>query len=233
MTKMDTKLVANHEICTCGHCRCGHTAGYKGCEQCGCIRYTWCDAAPLLKKHNPNERFPTDQDITQLIRGDSIMSNREPKEETMNGQTSSSVAEAATNSNSKWTPEPWELMLSTSRDELDIGKEGARTGHITVHVMLSGGQGNYAGGYDDAMANARRIVACVNELAGKPEGYIAALEQQSNVLAAALHTIAAGMTGEFPGAPDVMNAASSESFRSDMWTWSQKVARAALAKMTP
>lgn len=47
---------------------------------------------------------------------------------------------------------------------------------------------------------------------------------------AALNTIGGGMTNEFPGAPDVMPATSAEAFRSDMWSWSQKVAKAALAQ---
>ena len=45
---------------------------------------------------------------------------------------------------------------------------------------------------------------------------------------AALDTIAGGHTSRFPGAPDVMKAASPEAFQSAMWNWSQKVARAAL-----
>lgn len=51
-------------------------------------------------------------------------------------------------------------------------------------------------------------------------------------LRSTLHTIAAGMTNEFPGAPDVMTATSPVHFRSSMWEWSQKVARAALAGKT-
>ncbi len=46
-------------------------------------------------------------------------------------------------------------------------------------------------------------------------------------LVEALDTIAKGMTNKFPGAPDVMEMTPDE-FRHTMWTWSQKVARAAL-----
>ena len=45
----------------------------------------------------------------------------------------------------------------------------------------------------------------------------------------ALTTIAGGWTNRFPGAPDPMTTESPLHFRSDMWLWSQKVAKAALA----
>lgn len=57
------------------------------------------------------------------------------------------------------------------------------------------------------------------------------LEAERDELKAALETIGGGHTTHFPGAPNVMTAASPEAFRSDMWTWSQKVARAALAEL--
>lgn len=35
-------LVTKHEQCACGHCRCEHDAGFRGCLACpSCIRYTW------------------------------------------------------------------------------------------------------------------------------------------------------------------------------------------------
>ena len=46
----------------------------------------------------------------------------------------------------------------------------------------------------------------------------------------ALDTIASGWTTRFPGAPDVMTATSPDHFRGEMWSWSQKVARAALSR---
>ena len=49
-------------------------------------------------------------------------------------------------------------------------------------------------------------------------------------LVAALDTIAGGYINRFPGAPDVMTAASPKEFRGAMWSWSQRVARAAIAK---
>ena len=49
-------------------------------------------------------------------------------------------------------------------------------------------------------------------------------------LRAALETIAGGMTSNFAGAPDPMaNWVAPEYFRAAMWTWSQAVARTALA----
>lgn len=62
---------------------------------------------------------------------------------------------------------------------------------------------------------------------------IEALERRVGELEGALDTIGGGHTNRFPGAPDVMNAASPLDFRSEMWSWSQKVARAALAKDKP
>lgn len=47
----------------------------------------------------------------------------------------------------------------------------------------------------------------------------------------ALETIAKGKTNKFPGAPDIMNTTQDE-FRRAMWSWSQKVASAALAQVT-
>lgn len=58
-----------------------------------------------------------------------------------------------------------------------------------------------------------------------------ALQAQVKELAAALETIGGGWTNRFPGAPDVMAAESPLAFRSAMWTWSQEVARATLAKV--
>lgn len=45
----------------------------------------------------------------------------------------------------------------------------------------------------------------------------------------ALETIAHGLTGKFPGAPDPMTANSPAEFQAAMWTWSQATARAAIA----
>ena len=48
-------------------------------------------------------------------------------------------------------------------------------------------------------------------------------------LAEALETIAGGYRDRFPGAPDAMNwDGSPEEFRSQMWSWSQRVAKAAI-----
>ena len=57
-------------------------------------------------------------------------------------------------------------------------------------------------------------------------------EHEAKLTAAekALRVIAGGYTSEFPGAPDVMTA-TPEQFRSDMWTWSQKVAKSAITKV--
>ncbi len=53
----------------------------------------------------------------------------------------------------------------------------------------------------------------------------------NETLMEALETIAGGYTDRFPGAPDVMSE-TPETFRSKMWTWSQEVARAAIARAT-
>ena len=57
------------------------------------------------------------------------------------------------------------------------------------------------------------------------------LKQAAPELLAALNTIAKGMTNEFPGAPDPMTATSPVEFRAAMWSWSQKVAAAAVNKV--
>lgn len=58
---------------------------------------------------------------------------------------------------------------------------------------------------------------------------LAAMRAERDRLREALDTISGGWTDRFPGAPDVMATESPLSFRSQMWTWSQAVARAALA----
>ena len=45
----------------------------------------------------------------------------------------------------------------------------------------------------------------------------------------ALHDIAGGHTSQYVDAPDVMTAESPAAFQHDMWTWSQRVAKDALA----
>ena len=66
--------------------------------------------------------------------------------------------------------------------------------------------------------------ACVLEMQiYGDEGYM----DQITRLRKALDTIAGGYTDRFSGAPDIMSV-SPEEFRSGMWTWSQKTARAAL-----
>ena len=54
------------------------------------------------------------------------------------------------------------------------------------------------------------------------------LKDENNLLRHALMTIAGGHTEDFPGGPDVM-AESPDTFRHKMWSWSQEVARSALA----
>jgi len=66
----------------------------------------------------------------------------------------------------------------------------------------------------------RREVVCAVRAA------VAAKDEEIRRLRNALNTIAGGHTDRFPGAPDVMSA----TFRAEMWTWSQKVARAALGE---
>ncbi len=51
---------------------------------------------------------------------------------------------------------------------------------------------------------------------------------QVEALREALHDIAGGHTRLYADAPDVMTAESPAAFQHDMWTWSQRVARAAL-----
>jgi hypothetical protein len=60
-------FVAHHEVCTCGHCRCDHHAGFAQCivvnkrtgKACDCIRYTWPGGrADLPADHKRGERFP-------------------------------------------------------------------------------------------------------------------------------------------------------------------------------
>ena len=59
-------------------------------------------------------------------------------------------------------------------------------------------------------------------------------EARAVALLAALETIAGGYTDRFPGAPDPFaNWASPADFRSAMWSWSQTVAKAAIAATLP
>ncbi len=55
------------------------------------------------------------------------------------------------------------------------------------------------------------------------------LREANRELVEALDTIVGGWTDRFPGAPNVMHD-TPEEFRSKMWTWSQQVAAAAIAK---
>ena len=48
--------------------------------------------------------------------------------------------------------------------------------------------------------------------------------------AEALHDIAGGHTSQYVDAPDLMTAESPAAFQHDMWVWSQRIARAALAQ---
>ena len=56
-----------------------------------------------------------------------------------------------------------------------------------------------------------------------------AAEQDAERYKDALITIGGGWTARFPGAPDPMTTESPLQFHSDMWSWSQKVAKAAIA----
>ena len=56
------------------------------------------------------------------------------------------------------------------------------------------------------------------------------VEQQYERLREALHDIAGGHTSQYVDAPDVMTAESPAAFRADMWSWSQRIARTALAQ---
>ena len=50
----------HHEVCVCGHCRCGHFAGYSQClvGRCGCGRYTWPGyLADVPADHTPGASF--------------------------------------------------------------------------------------------------------------------------------------------------------------------------------
>lgn len=77
---------------------------------------------------------------------------------------------------SQHTKEPWQVVVRQTtnviRHEFD-DQNG---------VIIAMGQSD---------ADARRIVACVNELAGKPEGYVKALENQRDELLAALKEVKA------------------------------------------
>jgi hypothetical protein len=57
-------LVAKHEVCTCGHCRCIHVGGFQACLRCGpgrkvfCVRYTWPGpGADLPEFHKPTQKY--------------------------------------------------------------------------------------------------------------------------------------------------------------------------------
>jgi hypothetical protein len=90
------------------------------------------------------------------------------------------------------------LMVVQLREELADIKDGNR-------IIL-----------DEKCASDEKHCGCVPVLRGEIER-----------LRAGLDTIAGGHTDRFPDAPDIM-AGTPEEFRSGMWTWSQKVARAAL-----
>ena len=58
---------------------------------------------------------------------------------------------------------------------------------------------------------------------------LAALESDHRAMREALDVIANGRTSAVVGAPDPMQATSPLQFRSEMWGWSQQVARSVLA----
>ncbi len=69
---------------------------------------------------------------------------------------------------------------------------------------------------------------------GQPAGLTELLRRANSqpALLLALDTIAGGVISRFPDdAPDIM-AVTPEQFRSKMWSWSQEVARAAIAAAT-
>ncbi len=82
------------------------------------------------------------------------------------------------------TPEPWFMKYGDSNELF----ENQWPIIFSESYNIVGTEGMY-GNLEIDIANARRIVACVNELAGKPEGYVKQLEQQRDELLAAIHNI--------------------------------------------
>lgn len=84
----------------------------------------------------------------------------------------------STDKSTAHTPEPWSIRPSGNANEITILDA---TGHWLMHFLHNGEP--HA---ETQKANARRIVACVNELAGveNPTGYVHRLEQQRDELLA-------------------------------------------------
>ena len=66
------------------------------------------------------------------------------------------------------TPEPWAIQSHGTQEGL--------------HGIIAPNYTKWFVAEDCKKADARRIVSCVNELAGKPEGYVRQLEQQRDEL---------------------------------------------------